>query len=87
MKAIDNPRTHVGCLYEYMRSNPCDWLSPHRISELTGTTAPHTIVSQLREALPEGLEIDSYQEPHTNRLGRTTTITRYRLAVSREVAA
>lgn len=84
--SITDPTTQPGRLFEHMSRNPHSWYYPLEIAQIIDSTAPHTIISQLRSQLPEDMELASVQETKCNPYGRTVTVTRYQLR-KREGAA
>lgn len=45
---ITQPHTQPGRLYAAMLRRPRKWFSPWDVMRLTGTVAPHTIISHVR---------------------------------------
>ena len=77
--SIDNPKTQPARMYRILKGATVrgDWLSTKELAHAVGSYAPSTVISQVREQLPEGETI----EHECGSLGGQT-IHRYRLRIA-----
>jgi hypothetical protein len=77
---IDNPKTQPARLYNALKRAAARgvWLSTRDISNMINSYAPSTVISQVREQLPDGERIEHVADSFGGQ-----TIHRYRLRAGR----